>query len=70
MKRNVGNVDRIFRILGSVALTTCAILAPVPLAVAAIFGIMGCYLFLSALAGSCLGYRLMGRSTCPVEAAR
>ncbi|MBS2029137.1 MAG: DUF2892 domain-containing protein [Deltaproteobacteria bacterium] len=70
MKRNVGNVDRIFRVVGALALSTCAVLAPMPLAVAGIFGALGCYLFLSALAGSCLGYRLMGRSTCPVEAAQ
>ncbi|MFP2924545.1 DUF2892 domain-containing protein [Pyxidicoccus sp. 3LG] len=71
MKRNVGNMERLFRALGGLALVTCAAMASLPLAVRlATFGVLGAYLLFSALAGSCLGYVLMGRSTCPVEPGR
>jgi hypothetical protein len=30
-------------------------------------GLAGVYVAMTALVGSCLGYRLMGRSTCPLE---
>ncbi|NTX01061.1 MULTISPECIES: DUF2892 domain-containing protein [Myxococcus] len=71
MKRNVGKVERLFRALGGLMLVTCAVLAPLPLAIrVATFGVLGAYLLFSALAGSCLGYALMGRSTCPLEPGR
>ncbi|MBJ6759147.1 DUF2892 domain-containing protein [Myxococcaceae bacterium JPH2] len=71
MKRNVGNVERLFRALGGLALVTCAVMTPLPLAVRLVaFGGMGAYLLFTSLAGSCLGYALMGRSTCPIEPGR
>lgn len=71
MKRNVGNLDRLFRGLGGSAMLTCAVMAPLPVLFrVGLFGAMGGYLALTALAGSCLGYKLMGRSTCPLEAGR
>jgi hypothetical protein len=71
MKRNVGNWDRIFRGLGALGMLTCSVMAPLPLAVrVGAFGASGVYLLFTALAGTCLGYRLMGRSTCPTELAR
>lgn len=71
MKRNVGNVERLFRVLGGLLLVTCAVMAPLSLAVRlGTFGVLGAYMLFSALAGSCLGYALMGRSTCPVEPGR
>ena len=70
MKRNLGGLDRLFRILGACALLTCAVLAPLPLPVRiAAFGSLGAYLMFTALAGTCLGYTLMGKSTCPVDRA-
>ncbi|QSQ14146.1 YgaP family membrane protein [Myxococcus landrumensis] len=71
MKRNVGNVERLLRALGGLVLVVCAVMAPLPLAVRlAALGGLGVYLLFSALAGSCLGYALMGRSTCPIEPGR
>lgn len=71
MKRNLGNGDRLLRVVGGLALITCAVMAPLPLAVRlAVFAVTGGYLLLSALAGTCLGYALMGRSTCPIEPHR
>lgn len=67
MKRNVGSFDRLLRALGAMALLTCSALAPLPLLIRiATFGVMGCYMLFTALAGSCFGYRLMGKTTCPV----
>ncbi|AGC47032.1 hypothetical protein MYSTI_05756 [Myxococcus stipitatus DSM 14675] len=71
MKRNVGNLERLFRALGGVGLLVCAVMAPLPLAFRlAACGGLGVYMLFTALAGSCLGYALMGRSTCPLEPGR
>lgn len=71
MKRNVGTIDRVFRGLGALAMAGCALMAPLPLTVRApVFGGLSLYLVFTALAGTCLGYRMMGRSTCPAEPAR
>lgn len=66
MTRNLGSVDRWLRVLAALALGACAVVGPFSLAVRfGVFGVNAAYLLWSALAGSCLGYRLMGRSTCP-----
>lgn len=71
MKKNVGHADRILRILGGTIMLSCSALAPLPLAVRlATFGALGVYLLFTALAGTCFGYKLMGRSTCPLEPSR
>lgn len=68
MKRNVGNRDRSFRVLAAVPLLACSAMAPWPLAVRLLaLAAPGVYLLVSALAGSCLGYALMGKSTCPAN---
>ncbi len=67
MRKNVGNWDRWVRGIGAVGLFACAVAAPLPQAARGpIFGGMGMYMLFTALVGTCLGYRLMGRSTCPV----
>lgn len=66
MTKNVGNGDRALRGIAATALFTCSVMAPLPLAVRAIaFGGMGVYLAVTALVGTCLGYRIVGMSTCP-----
>lgn len=71
MKRNVGSIDRFARALGGLAMLTCCATAPLPLAVRlAAFGAMGGYLLLTAIAGSCLGYSLLGRSSCASQVRR
>jgi hypothetical protein len=71
MKRNVGNAERLFRALGAVMLGTCMVMAPLPLVLrVATFGVLGAYMLFTAVAGSCLGYTLMGRSSCPIEPGR
>lgn len=67
--RNVGTIDRALRALGGSGFIAAAIFAPWPLWVRVFaLGGTGVYLGFTALAGTCLGYRLMGRSTCPVDA--
>ena len=52
--------------MAALALGVCAVAAPFSLGVRlGVFGLNAAYLLWSALAGSCVGYRLMGRSTCP-----
>jgi hypothetical protein len=68
MIRNVGGLDRIARAITALALTTCSFLAPLPLGTRlAAFAVPAVYLLLTALRGTCLGYRMMGRSTCPTK---
>ena len=66
MTINLGTVDRWLRVLAAVPLGVCAVAGPFSWAVRlGVFGLNAAYLLWSALAGSCVGYRLMGRSTCP-----
>lgn len=68
MAKNLGTVDRVTRGLGGAALTTCAWMAPLPPEVRLpVFGLAGAYLLFNAISGSCLGYKLMGKSTCPTR---
>jgi len=67
MKKNVGSIDRAARALGAMGAVVGAFVAPVEMAVRVGLGATGVYLLFTALAGTCLGYRLIGRSTCPVE---
>jgi hypothetical protein len=71
MKHNVGTSDRIARVLVGLAMLACSVLLPLPLVVrVAVLGATGGYLVVSALVGSCFGYALIGRSTCPLEERR
>lgn len=68
MKKNLGTVDRLGRSGLAVALGVCSVVAPLPVSVRlAGFGALALYFALTALIGSCLGYRLLGMSTCAVE---
>lgn len=68
MKRNLGNRDRTLRGLGALLSAICAGMAPLPLLVRVLaFGGMSAYLLFTALAGTCFGYMLIGRSTCRIE---
>ena len=67
MKQNVGSWDRVLRGLGAVAMIGSAVVIPMQPPLAWALGLSGVYVFLTALFGSCLGYRLIGRSTCSLE---
>jgi hypothetical protein len=65
MIRNVGDLDRLFRVLGAAGLIACSIFAPLPLTAR----LLACaapavYLLFTAATGLCLGYTLLGRTTC------
>jgi len=71
MSRNLGSLDRTLRVFGSLALLTCSLVAPLSLWVRlAAFALPGIYMMGTALFGSCLGYKLMGRSSCGLPPAR
>jgi hypothetical protein len=69
MNHNVATWDRALRGLAAAAMLAAAVLTPFSLAARLLaFGAMGLYLLATALAGSCLGYTLMGKSTaCPLH---
>lgn len=68
MTKNLGVMDRTLRVVAAGLAGLCAALAPWSPAVR--YGVCGAtavYLLWTALAGSCLGYRLLGKSTCPTR---
>ena len=67
MTQNLGTKDRILRAVAVLPLSFCAVLAPLPgwIRIVAL-GAPAVYLLFTALAGSCLGYTLMGRSSCSI----
>ena len=65
MTKNLGNADRMMRVMAAAVSAVCAVEAPLPLAFRMGVGGMALYLLLTALGGTCLGYRLLGKSTCP-----
>jgi len=67
MKKNVGSLDRVARALGAFGMGLGALWAPLDLTVRLGLGITAGYVLFTAAVGTCLGYRLMGRSTCPLE---
>jgi hypothetical protein len=68
MKQNTATWDRALRALAGVAVLICSVFAPLPLLVrAGALGATGAYLLLSAAFGSCLGYKMMGISTCRID---
>jgi hypothetical protein len=67
MTRNVGTGDRLARALAALGMLACAVAAPLPVGLRlAAFAAPALYLLFTAVSSTCLGYRLMGRSTCPV----
>ena len=68
MTKNVGTLDRVVRGLGAAWMLTCAFLAPLAVELRApIFGTLAAYLLFSSLRGTCLGYRMLGKTTCPAN---
>jgi len=71
MKQNTATWDRIFRAVAGIGMIVGAVVAPLPWLVRALgLGGGGAYLLATALAGSCLGYKMMGISTCPTTTRR
>jgi hypothetical protein len=71
MTRNLGTGDRILRTFVGIAMVVFAVVLPLPLGLrVGVLGAMGIYLALTSVVGSCLGYRLLGKSTCPLEPGR
>jgi len=70
MNMNVGTADRIGRaVLAIAGVALAVVMAQWPLLARVAAGGTGVYLLATALVGTCLGYRLMGASTCPRRTA-
>lgn len=67
MRKNVGSIDRLVRIVLGIVLV--AVLALVHSNVGWV-GLLGFVLLLTAVAGNCPLYRLFRLSTCPLDASR
>jgi hypothetical protein len=67
MTKNLASWDRVARGVAAMLMATCAVMAPLPLSVrVGALALPAIYMVLTALRGTCLGYRMMGLSTCPV----
>ena len=64
--KNLGTADRIGRIVASLAMVIAAVALPWPgvIRLPVFLGLAG-YMIMTSVAGTCLGYKLMGYSTCP-----
>ena len=67
---NLGNADRIARVIAAVVLFVLSFTLTLPLLAQLAMAVNGVYLLGSSLAGTCLGYKLMGVSTCPIKQQR
>lgn len=61
MKSNVGSLDRVLRLLLGLALFGAGLFFQ------SWWGLVGLVPFVTGLLGFCPAYRLLGRSTCPLE---
>lgn len=67
MTKNVGNRDRLLRFLPALLLFSCSVAAPLPSELRLLaFALPAVYLLFTALSGWCLGYAVMGRTTCQI----
>lgn len=68
MIKNLGTADRSLRVVAAGLMAACAALAPwSPTVRYGVLGATAVYMLLTALVGTCLGYRLIGKSTCPTR---
>lgn len=72
MKRNVGRLDALARVIGGVAVAVLALLAAtgtvsVPAVSALGLGVAGAVLVVEGAARRCLLYRVLGIDRCPVD---
>ncbi len=67
MTHNLGTADRAARVVGAMVLFVVGVVSPLPWLAQVGLGLAGIYMLGSSLVGTCLGYRLMGMSTCPVQ---
>jgi hypothetical protein len=65
MMKNLAGWDRGLRGFGALALLAAFWHAPISTVWSLVLLGNAAYLAFTALAGTCLGYRLMGKSTCP-----
>jgi hypothetical protein len=67
MINNIGTIDRIVRIIAGIALLGFFVLSDHP---THWLGLIGVVPLLTAAAGHCPAYRLIGVSTCPLQTSR
>ena len=70
MSQNLGNADRVARVLAAIALFAASVVVPMPVMAQVGLALTGVYVIGSSLVGTCLGYKLIGVSTCPVKHGR
>ena len=67
LNQNLGNADRTIRAIAGVAMLIASFTTPVPLMAAVGLALTGVCMIATSLVGTCLGYKLIGVSTCPIK---
>jgi len=71
MQKNLGRGDRGARAVGVAGLLAGSVFSPLPLGLRVpALGLLAAYLLYTVLSGSCLGYALLGKSTCSAPGRR
>jgi hypothetical protein len=64
---NLGTADRAARAVAATIMIAAAFLISLPIPGQIALAAVGTYVLGTAVVGTCLGYRLMGKSTCPAH---
>jgi hypothetical protein len=68
--KNVGPLDRVFRLFTGAALAASGWLIPIPVWGAVVLSVLGAMWFATGVLSRCSVYYLLGYSTCPVDGKR
>lgn len=69
MKRNVGTIDRVIRVVIALVIGGLYVTGQISGTAAVILGILALIFLVTGLAGSCPLYAALGLSTCPRKAS-
>lgn len=67
MKKNMGTLDRILRVIASVILTILYFTDIITGTIGLIVFVFACVMFLTSIIGNCPPYTIMGINTCKVK---
>lgn len=67
MKKNVGNTDKVIRLIVAVALAVLYFTGKIPGTLGIIALVVAVVMAVTAFAGTCPLYSLLGASSCPVK---
>ena len=67
MKKNIGTLDRVLRLIIAIVLFVIAFVILMPVVVKIILILFGVFCLYEALVSWCAFYAMIGKTTCPME---